>query len=104
MPQYKESEPKGEFLTEVMLSCTAQGCTNRGKDVFVDFRGMKDELLLYVHHHGNPICGHMWKQAKEDIDHEIEDFKEQAQLKWCPQCTKRIPKSSNVCPECGASL
>ncbi len=100
----KEQVPKGEFYDEVMLSCVADGCTNNGKDVFVWVRLLDHKILFYVNAYGNPICEHMWKQAKEDIDYEIEKIREDEQLKWCPHCIRRIPRTSTVCPECGADI
>ena len=104
MPQSKEPELKGEFYDEVILSCSAEGCTERGKDVFVDFRVLNHEPFFYVHAYGNSICEHMWKQAREDVDYEIEGFHEKSSAEIVSSVNQKIPKSSTVCPECGASL
>lgn len=97
------SKGLGEFYDEIILHCSFDGCVNKGKDVFVDVRLLDEHPMFYLHDNRIPICEHMWRQAKEDLDYEIEYLNEQAQLKWCSNCIKRIPKDATVCPECGAS-
>lgn len=100
----KEQEQIGSFHDEVLLSCAVDVCPNNGKDVFVDVVILDDKALFYVNAYGSPICEHMWKQANEELGYQIEQIHESAKLRWCPQCIKRIPKSSTVCPECGSIL
>lgn len=105
--EWEGFEQKGKIQTEVIVSCSVDGCINKGKIVIIAVRELDGKFLFYVHHHANPICEHIWEQAKKDLDYEVEEIverkREWSQSKWCPHCGKRIPETSTTCPECGGA-
>ncbi len=87
-----------------MLECMKEECRYHGKNSFADIYH-REGMILIKWHPDEPMCEHIWEEAKAHIDFGLKQTKgelppEEMLRSFCPYCHTRIPKSSETSPNC----